>query len=79
MEPAFGDDRNVVVRRDGFEHRNSESDVVLNFCVSLAEDEGVGVQDNFTINIFDQDDEALCATVDLLVPTEVRGDRKIYP
>jgi hypothetical protein len=32
---------------------------------------------DFAVDVFDEDEEVLCRAVDLLVPPEVRNDRKI--
>ena len=77
MKPAVRDDRDVVVWRDGLEHRNSQGDVVLVLGISLPQNKAVVEENNFAVNIFHKDDKCLCATVSLLVPPEVRDDRKI--
>ena len=75
MQPSVGDDGDVVVGRDGFEHRHRKRDVVLILGVSLTQNEGIVEKNNFAIDVFDQDEEGFCSAVDFFVPSEVRNDR----
>ena len=54
-QPTLRDYRDIAVRRHGFKHGNSESQIVivLIFRVSLSEDESVVEEDDFTVDIFD--------------------------
>ena len=74
VQPSIRDDGYVVVGRDGLEHRDRESDVVLVFCVALPEDKGIMEEDDLAIHVLDQDPEGLGASMNLLVPSEVGND-----
>lgn len=75
--PPRGTSCKTVVRWDGFEHGDSDCHIVLVFGVPLAEDESIMKEDNFTVYIFDCDQDRLSSSGDLIVPTEIWGYRKI--
>ena len=77
MQPAVCDDGNVVIGRDGLGHGNGDGYIVLLLCISLTENKGIAEEDNFAVDVFNQDDERFCRSVDLLVPTEIWDDRQI--
>jgi hypothetical protein len=43
----------------------------------LTKNKGIAEEDDFAVDIFNQDDERFCRSVDLLVPTEIWDDRQI--
>ena len=45
--------------------------------VTLTEDEGVVEEDNFAIDILDDDPEGFRSTMNLLVPSEIGDDRQV--
>lgn len=77
MEPPIGNEGDVVIGRDGLEHRNGDGDVVLVLGISLAKLEDIMEEDHLTIDIFDEDVERLGSSVDLRVPLEVGYDREV--
>ena len=77
MQPAVGDDGDVVVRRDRLEHGNRERHVVLFLSVPLPENEGVVEEYDLAIDVLDKDPERLGPTVDLLNPPEIGDDSKV--
>lgn len=79
MQPAIGDNGDIVIGGDGLEHGNSESDVVLIFRISLSKDEGVVEENNLPVDIFYYDQEGFGRAVDLFVPSEIGNDGKINP
>ena len=74
MKPTVGDNGDVVIRRNWFEHRHVKRHDVIVFGVTLVEDEGVVEEDNFAINIFHHDMECFGRPVYFFLPSEVRGD-----
>ena len=79
MKPAVGDNGDVVVGWDGFEHRYSERDVVLVLCIPLSQDELVVEEDNLAVDVLNKDPERLGTTMNFLVPSEVWRDGQVYP
>lgn len=77
IQPSVRDDGNEVIRWNGFEHRNSDRDVVFHLCVLLSEDECIAEKYDLAIDILDEDSEGLSAPVNLFVPTEVRDNGKV--
>ena len=57
VQPTVGYNGDVVVGRDGLEHRDSEGDVVLILRIPLTENERVVEKDDLSIDILDQDPE----------------------
>lgn len=57
MEPAVRNDRDEVVGREGIHHRDSKCHVMILFGVALTEDELVVEENDFSIDIFDEDPE----------------------
>ena len=77
VQPSVGDDGDEVVRRDGFKHWNGDGDVVVRLDVLFPKDERIVEEDDFSIDILDEDGERLSIAMSFLVPTEVRGDGEI--
>lgn len=72
MQVSVGDDGDVRVRRDRFEHGNGEGNVMVIFGVALPKNEAVDGE-----VIVDEDDEGFGGAVDLLVPAEVGDDGEV--
>ena len=77
MQPTIRDDRDVVVQRNGFEHGHRQCNVMFVLGVLLTQNKVVVEQDDFAVDVFDEDEKIFCHAVDLLVPPEVRNDGKI--
>ena len=77
MQPTIRDDGDVVVRRNGFEHGHRQCNVMFVLGVSLTQNKVVVEQDDFAVDVFDEDEKIFCRAVDLLIPPEVRNDGKI--
>ena len=57
IQPPVRDDGDEVVGRNRLEHRNSDRDIVFHLRVLLPKNKGIAEEDNFTINILDEDGE----------------------
>jgi len=77
MQPTVRDDGDIVVWRNWLEHGHRQCNIMLVLGVSLTQNEVVMEKDDFAVDVFDEDKEVFCRAVDLLVPSEVRNDRKI--
>ena len=77
VQPPIRDKADVVVGRNGLEHRNGDGDVVFVRGVALAEDKGVVEEDDFAVDVFDEDVEGFGAAVHFGVPLEVGGDGEV--
>jgi hypothetical protein len=79
MKPTIrddGDDGDVAVGRDRFEHGHGRRNVMFIFRVSLTKDERVMEEYHLPIHIFHHK-EGICCNMDLFIPSKVRYDRKI--
>lgn len=79
MEPPVRDEGYVVVWWDGrIEHGDCEGDGVFGvgfvLGVALEEEERVVVEDDFAVDVFDDDPKGFGASVDFFVPAEIGGD-----
>ena len=77
VQPSVRDDGNEVVGWNRLEHWNSDCDVMFHFGVLLPKNECITKENDFTIDIFDENGERFGASVNLLVPTEVRDNGKV--
>jgi len=50
---------------------------VLILCITLTEGERIMEENDFAINILDEDDERFCSAMNLFVPSEVRYNGKV--
>ena len=50
---------------------------MLILCITLMEDERIVEENDFAINILDEDDECFRSTVNLFIPSEVGYDGKV--
>ena len=57
VQPSVRNDGDEVVRGNRFEHRDCDGNVVFRLGVSLPKDECITEEDDFTINIFNEDSE----------------------
>lgn len=57
VQPSVRDDGDEVVRWNRIEHWNGNCDVVFHFGVLLSKDERIAEEDDFTIDILDEDSE----------------------
>lgn len=74
MQPPIRNHGDVVVGRNGFEHGDGESDVMFVGGVALAEHEHVVEEDDFAVDIFDENMEGFGASVNFGVPLEIGRD-----
>ena len=77
VQPSVGKDGDEVVRWNGVEHRNGDCNVVFHLGIFLSEDESIAKEDDFGIDILNEDSERLGTTMNLLIPTEVRDNGKV--
>jgi hypothetical protein len=77
VKPSIGNDGDVVVGRDRLVHWNSESNGVLILCVALAQNELIMEEDDFAIDVFNQDPKDLRFPVEIIFPSEVGRNREI--
>jgi hypothetical protein len=77
VEPSVRDKGDVVVGWDGFEHGDSDRDIMFVLGVSLAELEGIMEEDDLAVDVFNEDVERLGTTVDLGIPLEVGDDGEV--
>jgi hypothetical protein len=77
VQPAFGHDGDVVVRRDGLRDRDGERDGVLVLGIPLPEHERVVEEDELAVDVLDEDVERLRGAVHGLGPLEVGRDREV--
>ena len=73
VQPSIRNDGDEVVRWNGFEHWNGDGDIVVHRGVLLPKDERITEEDDFAIDILDEDGERLSIAMNLIVPLEV-GD-----
>jgi hypothetical protein len=77
VHPAVRDDGDEVVGRERVEHGDGEGDVVILLGIALTEHELVVEEDDFAVDVLNDDPERFRATVHLLVPLEVGGDGEL--
>ena len=77
VQPSVRNDGDEVVRWNGFEHWNGDGDVVVRPGVLLPKDECIGKEDDFAIDILDEDGERLSIAMNLIVPFEVGGNGEV--
>ena len=77
VQPSVGDDGDEVVRRNRFEHRNCDGNVVFHLDVLLSEDERIAEEDHLAVDILNEDCERLSVAMSFLVPTEVRDNGEV--
>ena len=77
VQPSVRDDGDEVVRWNGFEHWNSDGDIVVRLGVLLPKDECIAEEDDFAIDILDEDSERLSIAMSFIVPAEVGDDGEV--
>ena len=77
VQPSVRNDGNEVVGWNRFEHWNGDCDIMFHLCVLLPKDECVAEEDNFAIDILDEDGERFSTAMNLLVPTKVGDNGKV--
>ena len=80
MHPSVGNNRDEIIRRHWVSDRNCKVNdmlVLLRLSIFLAQQEGVVIEDIFTITVLDQDPEAFSGTMNRIIPFKVRGDTEL--